>query len=141
MTIRVKSSPCIGFCSTTYGDNICRGCFRNLDEVLHWRQKSPEEKMHHYNRLSRQSLNIIEVYWRLSKSEELTEKLIQENEIFPPPIGLPCPYFSLFQLLQKGINPLTNYAPYITWNTQEMCIFDFSRLVSRFIYISNENAL
>ncbi len=29
-------SPCIGVCSTTYGDLICRGCYRFAHEVTQW---------------------------------------------------------------------------------------------------------
>ena len=32
----VPSSPCIGVCSTTYGDLICRGCYRFAHEVAQW---------------------------------------------------------------------------------------------------------
>ena len=30
------ASPCIGVCSTTYGDLICRGCYRFAHEVAQW---------------------------------------------------------------------------------------------------------
>ncbi len=30
------SSPCIGVCSTTYGDLVCRGCYRFAHEVAQW---------------------------------------------------------------------------------------------------------
>lgn len=30
------SSPCIGTCSTTYGDDMCRGCGRFRGEVSTW---------------------------------------------------------------------------------------------------------
>ena len=30
------TSPCIGVCSTTYGDLICRGCYRFAHEVAQW---------------------------------------------------------------------------------------------------------
>jgi predicted Fe-S protein YdhL (DUF1289 family) len=29
-------SPCIGQCSTTYGDDICKGCGRTFIEVINW---------------------------------------------------------------------------------------------------------
>jgi len=29
-------SPCIGICSTTYGDLVCRGCNRFAHEVVQW---------------------------------------------------------------------------------------------------------
>lgn len=35
-TASLKGSPCIGVCSTTYGDLICRGCYRFAHEVTDW---------------------------------------------------------------------------------------------------------
>ena len=35
MTGRV-SSPCVGVCSTSVGDDICRGCQRHLAEIRDW---------------------------------------------------------------------------------------------------------
>lgn len=29
-------SPCIGYCSTSFGDDICKGCGRNFLEVIQW---------------------------------------------------------------------------------------------------------
>jgi predicted Fe-S protein YdhL (DUF1289 family) len=29
-------SPCIGYCSTSFGDDICIGCGRFSDEVIKW---------------------------------------------------------------------------------------------------------
>ena len=141
MTIRTKSSPCVGFCSTTYGDDICRGCFRQLDEVLNWRQKSSQDKQLYYPRLSRQVKSVMEIYWSLGSPDELAVKILQDYEIFAPPEGPPCAYFSLFQLLQHGINPISSYASYIKWNTHDMSLHELSRLVSRSVYVANENAL
>lgn len=30
------STPCVGVCSTTVGDAVCRGCQRHLDEIRDW---------------------------------------------------------------------------------------------------------
>lgn len=37
-------SPCTGYCSTSHGDEICKGCGRTWDEVLNWIIYSDEEK-------------------------------------------------------------------------------------------------
>lgn len=31
-----EDSPCIGYCSTTLGDKVCRGCGRTSAEVDNW---------------------------------------------------------------------------------------------------------
>lgn len=35
MTQRI-ASPCVGLCSTTVGDRVCRGCQRSDSEILGW---------------------------------------------------------------------------------------------------------
>lgn len=29
-------SPCAGYCSTSHGDEVCKGCGRTFDEVINW---------------------------------------------------------------------------------------------------------
>ncbi len=33
---RMRRTPCIGICSTTYGDLVCRGCKRFAHEIVGW---------------------------------------------------------------------------------------------------------
>ena len=37
-------SPCIGVCSTTSGDLICRGCYRFAHEVAQWNGYEPAQQ-------------------------------------------------------------------------------------------------
>lgn len=37
-------SPCIGICSTTLGDFVCRGCKRTRDEIDKWNAMTDEER-------------------------------------------------------------------------------------------------
>lgn len=39
------STPCVGVCSHSVGDVICRGCGRSVPEVLHWNQYSSKQKI------------------------------------------------------------------------------------------------
>lgn len=38
------SSPCIAICSTSQGDDVCKGCGRTFDEVCLWLEMSEHEK-------------------------------------------------------------------------------------------------
>ena len=33
---RLRRTPCVGVCSTTYGDLVCRGCKRFAHEIVAW---------------------------------------------------------------------------------------------------------
>jgi predicted Fe-S protein YdhL (DUF1289 family) len=47
-------SPCVGVCSTTFGDEFCFGCKRRFDEVIKWNGLSDEEK----DRINRRLLEL-----------------------------------------------------------------------------------
>ena len=38
-----SSTPCLGICSTTFGDEVCKGCKRFAHEIVSWTKYSEEE--------------------------------------------------------------------------------------------------
>lgn len=47
-------TPCIAICSTSQGDEVCKGCGRTFDEVQHWPALSPAEKRAVWHRITQQ---------------------------------------------------------------------------------------
>ncbi|MBS4099051.1 MAG: DUF1289 domain-containing protein [Sulfuricella sp.] len=45
-------SPCIGHCSTSLGDAVCRGCGRTAEEVDRWLLLDDQEKHAIWDRVS-----------------------------------------------------------------------------------------
>ena len=45
-------TPCIAICSTSQGDEICKGCGRTFEEVQHWLAMTPSEKRHTWRRIT-----------------------------------------------------------------------------------------
>jgi uncharacterized protein len=45
-------TPCIAICSTSQGDEVCKGCGRTFDEVQLWPQMSPAEKRSTWRRIT-----------------------------------------------------------------------------------------
>ena len=41
---RRSRTPCVGMCSTTYGDLVCRGCRRFSHEIVNWNRYDDDEK-------------------------------------------------------------------------------------------------
>ena len=56
----IKRTPCIGVCSTSYGDHICRGCKRFSHEVTGWIKYSDAEKSLVNERLQKFKITILE---------------------------------------------------------------------------------
>ena len=47
-------TPCIAICSTSQGDDICKGCGRSFEEVQLWPQMSPGAKRASWRRIMRE---------------------------------------------------------------------------------------
>ena len=45
-------TPCIAICSTSQGDDLCKGCGRTFDEVQHWPGMSPGAKRQVWRRIT-----------------------------------------------------------------------------------------
>ena len=58
-------APCIAICSTSQGDEECKGCGRTFEEVQYWPEMSPGEK-----RSTRRRITMIGTSWRFNKYAE-----------------------------------------------------------------------
>ena len=48
-------TPCIAICSTSQGDDLCKGCGRTFDEVQHWPAMSAIEKRSTWRRITQEA--------------------------------------------------------------------------------------
>ena len=58
-------TPCIAICSTSQGDETCKGCGRSFDEVQHWTVMSPSEKRVVWRRITQEASA-----WRFNRYAE-----------------------------------------------------------------------
>lgn len=58
-------TPCIAICSTSQGDDLCKGCGRTFEEVIHWLSYTPFEKRGVWSRITREA-----VAWRFNHYKE-----------------------------------------------------------------------
>ena len=49
---RPRSTPCVGICSTSHGDFVCRGCKRFFNEVRDWQNFAPDQREMVFSRLA-----------------------------------------------------------------------------------------
>ena len=47
-------APCIAICSTSQGDEVCKGCGRTFLEVRRWTEMTPGEKRATWRRITRE---------------------------------------------------------------------------------------
>ena len=51
MAFDPRRTPCVGICSTTYGDLVCRGCKRFAHEIVQWNGYSDDQRARVWGRL------------------------------------------------------------------------------------------
>ncbi len=68
-------TPCIAICSTTQGDDVCKGCGRRFDEVQRWTEMSPAEKRATWRRVTQQG-----TAWRFNRYAERVAANAQKLE-------------------------------------------------------------
>ena len=59
---RLRRTPCIGVCSTTYGDLVCRGCKRFAHEVVGWNGFADTQRHVVWMRLNRLLAESVRAY-------------------------------------------------------------------------------
>jgi len=63
-------TPCIAICSTSQGDEECKGCGRSFAEVQYWTEMRPVEKRQTWRRIT-----MLGTSWRFNKyAERAAEK-------------------------------------------------------------------
>jgi len=93
----IKRTPCIGVCSTSYGDHICRGCKRFSHEVTGWIKYSDAEKSLVNERLEKFKITILKDKFTIIDSEKLKNKLKEANISFNQELDPLCWVFDLLR--------------------------------------------
>ena len=75
-------TPCIAICSTSQGDEVCKGCGRTFDEVQHWPAMTPAEKRRTWRRITTEG-----TAWRFTR---YAERALEANGGDRPPVGEPA---------------------------------------------------
>ncbi len=77
-TSRIRT-PCIGVCSTVFGDTVCRGCRRFSHEVVDWNAYSEDEKRIVWRRLDQLLTLVVRNYFQVLDGERLAAQLDYQN--------------------------------------------------------------
>lgn len=103
-------TPCVGLCSTVYGDYVCRGCKRSHEEIVHWNSYLRKEKIIILERLEKLSDEATRQYIYvfddilLTKQCQLRDIILLTKQY--------SSYYLAYQLILKGasyINNIENY--------------------------------
>ena len=74
MQTRVPT-PCVGLCSTTYGDSVCRGCKRFAHEIVDWNRYDDIQKTAVLTRLTQLMSGVVSRYLLVTDADQLKASL------------------------------------------------------------------
>ena len=112
-----STTPCLGICSTTYGDDVCKGCKRFVHEIIGWPKFSQDERALVNDRLEKFKILILQERFKVHDVDlfaiKLKENAINYNNSMDPLTWI----FDLLRaagsqnldLEQFGITSLKNY--------------------------------
>ena len=92
-------TPCIGICSTVFGDEVCRGCKRFQHEIIEWNTYNDTEKVSVLNRLELLKVQIMQSKISVTDQDLLKSKLLDYKVKFDETNDSLC---WVFDLLRSG---------------------------------------
>ena len=102
-------TPCVGLCSTVYGDLVCRGCKRFHHEVIHWNGYSEDEKRAVWLRLELLLVQVMEAKLEIFDTARLRLQLEQRSIRF---LAGQSPYCWAYQLIARGARVIRDIEAY-----------------------------
>jgi hypothetical protein len=96
-----SSTPCIGICSTTFGDDVCKGCKRFSHEITNWGKFSTDERAVVNSRLEQFKITILEEKFTISNSNLFESKMNEFSINFNSSLE---PITWIFDLLRASSN-------------------------------------
>ncbi len=102
-------TPCIGICSTIYGDEICRGCFRTYQDIIDWNIYPDTTKLAILDSLNAQAVAILKERIEIINLELLKAKCNQFKVKIRPTWD---PLTWAHALLREGIHQIQDLHKY-----------------------------
>jgi predicted Fe-S protein YdhL (DUF1289 family) len=103
------NTPCVGRCSTVFGDRVCRGCHRFHQEVIEWNSYHDDSKERIWVRL--EALVIAAMTLRVDMLDQvLLRQQLEERKIRF--VAHHSPYCWAYSLLRSGARSIQRLEAY-----------------------------
>ena len=134
---RKVKTPCVGVCSTVFGDEVCRGCKRFQHEVIEWNGYTDFEKEIVWNRL--ESLKVLIMKSKIFIEDEilLKTKLDTLKISYYDKVDTYCWIFDLIKQASQSITDLSEFGlrP-LSKSTQDLV--ELKRLIEEELFVLSE---
>ena len=102
-------TPCVGICSTVFGDEVCRGCKRFHHEVIEWNGYTDIQKETVWNRLESLKVLIMKSKIFIENQVLLQSKLDSLKISYYDKVDPYCWVFDLIKQASQSINDLSEF--------------------------------
>ena len=109
LTAKTTETPCVGICSTIYGDHVCRGCFRSTQEVIDWNAYNASQKLAILTRLNQTITQVLQTKLSITNTLLLQQKCQQHNIKIRPEF---TPHTWAHALLREGLHDIKDIRKY-----------------------------
>ena len=106
---RKVKTPCVGVCSTVFGDEVCRGCKRFQHEVIEWNGYTDDEKEKVWDRLESLKVKIMKSKFSIENNALLKEKLDFYKISYYEKVNAYCWIFDLIKQASKSIEAIEDF--------------------------------
>ena len=106
---RKVKTPCVGVCSTVFGDQVCRGCKRFHHEVIEWNGYTDIQKETVWNRLESLKVLIMKSKIFIENQVLLQSKLDSLKISYYDKVDPYCWVFDLIKQASLSINDLSEF--------------------------------
>ncbi len=125
MSLTNIDTPCIGICSTVYGDTVCRGCKRYYHEVIDWNTYSDQQKQAIFNRLENDIIKIITGKLTINNANLLQQQLQKFNIRYRENQHPFCLAYYLLRDAHQNIQDIKKYGIAINLQYEKLTLSQF----------------
>tara|TARA_B100001750_G_C15452333_1_gene569615 strand:+ start:885 stop:1337 length:453 start_codon:yes stop_codon:yes gene_type:complete len=133
---RKVKTPCVGICSTVFGDEVCRGCKRFHHEVIQWNSYTDIQKEKVWNRLESLKVLIMKSKIKIQDQALLKEKLDFHKVIYYEKIDPYCWVFDLIKQASQSIVDLQDFG--LSFVNNSIDLVDLKRLIEEELFALSE---
>ena len=134
---RKVKTPCVGVCSTVFGDQVCRGCKRFQHEVIEWNGYSDTEKETVWNRLESLKVLIMKSKILIQDKALLKSKLDHHKISYYEKVDPYCWVFDLIKQASQSIMDIQEFGLQFVLN-KPVDLGDFKQLIEEELFALSE---
>jgi predicted Fe-S protein YdhL (DUF1289 family) len=138
MSNQTIKTPCVGLCSTVYGDLVCRGCKRFHHEVIHWNGYDEAAKRAVWLRLEKLLVQVMTAKLEVFDAGKLRQQLEQRKIRFVPHQSEYCWAYQLIARGARVINQLEAYGMVLMPEFRDWSLPELRDAIDREFFLLSE---